>query len=399
MARPLYPADTGGKIRSSKIFEHLSRAHDVTIVCFRTTHDTPEQLDAMQRCCTRLVTVDWDEAPKFTPAFYRQLACSNLSPLPFTVWKYQSRGMQGVLRQLLREDLYDLLLCDFLQPSVNCLNLSFTPKVLFQHNVEAVIRMRHAQYAQGWVARAYLRREAAKLHAFEHRASHTFDHCVMVSDEDCRTMSREYGVTSTSAIPTGVDVQYFSPQPASSLEPVVVFVGSMDWLPNQDAATYFVSEVLPLIRREVPARFVIVGRNPPAAIRRLEADRHVHVTGTLADVRPPMAEAQVCVVPIRIGGGTRIKIFEAMAMGKAVVSTTVGAEGLPVTHGRDILIADDPPTFARHVIQLLKNPDSRVRLGAVARQLVEQRYSWHAAAERFCQICTDVVQQSRAQRA
>ena len=159
------------------------------------------------------------------------------------------------IRELLATGTFDLLLCDFLQPSINCFDLPFTPKVLFQHNVEAVIRTRHAEHAPNPLVRAFLRCEAAKLKTFEQRASSRFDHCIMVSDEDCRTMAEIYGVTHSSAIPTGVDVDYFAPVHVDMPDPEVVFVGSMDWLPNQDAVEFFVAEILPRIQREVPIAF------------------------------------------------------------------------------------------------------------------------------------------------
>jgi glycosyltransferase involved in cell wall biosynthesis len=180
-------------------------------------------------------------------------------------------------------------------------------------------------------------------------------------------------------IPTGVDTEYFAPDTASSSEPRLVFTGSMDWLPNEDAMRFFCHDVLPLIRAEEPrTRLAIVGRTPTPAVRAL-ADEHIEVTGTVADVRPFMRKAAVYVVPLRIGGGTRLKIFEAMAMGQAVVSTTVGAEGLPVVDGEHAVIADGPRAFADAVISLLRDSRRRQALGAAARKLVVDHYDWSVA--------------------
>jgi len=397
MARPLYPADTGGRIRSSKIFERLSQIHHLTTVCFRRHDDAERHFEQMRACCSRLETVEWTETAKFTPGFYRELASSLLSPLPYTVWKYRSAAMTKRIQELLHSGQYDLLLCDFLQPSVNCLEQSFRPKVLFQHNVEAVIRRRQVEHADNPVARAYLWQEARKLRRFEQRAARTFDHCIMVSDADCRTMEEQYGVFNTSSIPTGVDVDYFRSGGPESGDPSMVFVGSMDWLPNQDAVEWFVSSVLPLVRREVDARFIVVGRNPPKSIRALSG-HGVQVTGTVDDVRPYVANAQVCLVPMRIGGGTRIKIFEAMAMGKTVVSTPIGAEGLPVTHEQDILLAVEPRELAALVVRALKDVELRKRIGEAGRRLVSERYTWDVSATCFSEICRDVVRHTGSTR-
>jgi glycosyltransferase involved in cell wall biosynthesis len=159
----------------------------------------------------------------------------------------------------------------------------------------------------------------------------------------------------------------------------MVFTGSMDWLPNEDGMVYFVRDVLPLIRREEPsATLSIVGRAPTPAIAKLGSEYGVEVTGRVDDVRPHMAAAAVYVVPLRIGGGTRLKIFEAMAMGKPVVSTTVGAEGLPVQPGADIAIADSASAFADAVVRLFRDEAERTRMGEAARRLVAERYDWSA---------------------
>jgi sugar transferase (PEP-CTERM/EpsH1 system associated) len=389
-ARPFYPADTGGRIRSSQIFERLSRIHHVTMLCFTTSEDRPENVARMRECCAELETVAWSETAKFTPRFYAELAAAMASRLPYTVRKYRSREMRRRIRARLATFKYDLLVCDFLQPSINCIDESFGPKVLFEHNVEAVIQARQSRHATNPFARAYLQLEAAKLARYERRASLLFDRCIMVSDEDCRTMRTEYGTDNAVPIPTGVDLDYFAPAPDAA-EPEIVFVGSMDWLPNQDAVRYFASEILPRIRSAVPATFTIVGRNPPEFIERYADSGYIGVTGTVPDVRPFVARAQVCVVPLRIGGGTRLKIFEAMAMSKAVVSTSIGAEGLPVTHGHDILLADDPGEFAKRVVGLLEQREERQRIGAAGRRLVSSRFTWDSAAERFSAICLDVV--------
>ena len=208
-------------------------------------------------------------------------------------------------------------------------------------------------------------------------------------------MASEYGVTSTSAIPMGVDTEYFTCGWAEAPDPEIVFIGSMDWLPNQDAVDYFLADILPRITRAVPVRFTIVGRNPPDRIKRLDNGASVRVSGTVPDIRPWLGRAHVCVVPLRIGGGTRLKIFEALSMGKAVVSTTIGAEGLPVTTGVDLLLADDPPAFAAGVVHLLQDTTARRRLGAAGRRLVSSHYSWGAAAARFSDICRTTLRSSR----
>jgi glycosyltransferase involved in cell wall biosynthesis len=389
--RPFYPATTGGTTRSSRLFERLSRDHDITIVSFTTPADRPESLEMMRACCSRLETVRWFESRKGTPRFLAEVVRNVISPRPFTVAKYESAEMRDTITRLLRANRYDVLIADFLQPSTNVIDAPFFPKILFQHNVESVIRRRQFEAARNPLLKAYLYWDWLRLIRFEGHAARSFDHCIMVSEQDCVMMRTLYSVTTTTAIPTGVDVDYFEPGEAESADHHLVFTGSMDWFPNEDAMQFFVARVLPLVRRELEVTFWIVGRNPGDSVWRL-AQEHpdVRVTGTVEDVRPFIGRAAVYVVPLRIGGGTRIKIFEAMAMARAVVSTNIGAEGLPVTNGLNIVLEDDPARFAAKIVELLRNAQERRRLGREARKLVVEGYTWDVAARRFGEICESV---------
>jgi len=219
---------------------------------------------------------------------------------------------------------------------------------------------------------------------YEGRTLERFDSVLAVSDADRATFLRLYGdgvPRPVHVVSTGVDTKYFAPEASAADSRTLVFTGSMDWLPNEDAMVYFCREVLPLIRGEESAvTLSIVGRAPTPTVRKLAEDHGVTVTGRVDDVRPHMRDAAVYVVPLRIGGGTRLKIFEAMAMGRAVVSTTVGAEGLPVTSGEHVVLADEPRTFARAVVRLLRDVGRRRALEAAARSFVVARYDWSAVA-------------------
>jgi glycosyltransferase involved in cell wall biosynthesis len=393
----LYPADTGGRIRSLRIFERLSRWHELTLLCFRTRDDTLDRLEQMRRFCT-LETVDWSETAKSGARFHLELARSVFSPLPYTVAKYRRDTMNRRLSALLAAERFDLLVCDFLQPSVNCLGLRFQPKILFQHNVETGIRHRLTAVASNPLAKAFLLQDTAKLQRFERRAAASFDHCIMVSEEDCRMMARLHGVERTSAIPMGIDTDYFRPMSVAGRDTTLVFAGSMDMLANEDAVQFFVRDILPRIRREIPVKLVIAGRNPTPAVLDLASDPHVTVTGTVDDIRPFLAGAHLMVVPLRVGGGTRLKIFEAMAMGLPVISTPIGAEGLPVTDGVDIVLAATAADFAAGVIRLVRDPAERARVAVSGRSLVSRGYRWDRAAAHFSDICIDVVTRHRAAR-
>jgi glycosyltransferase involved in cell wall biosynthesis len=262
------------------------------------------------------------------------------------------------------------------------------PAILFTHNVESEIWRRHAETARNPVSRRLLQAQWRRMLRFERAALGRFDLVLAVSDADRQTFGRLFPGALTApvhVVPTGVDTAYFAPMYDRHSKPAhLVFTGSMDWLPNEDGMQYFVREILPRIRQFEPdATLSIIGRSPTPAVRRLANDHGVRVTGSVDDVRPYVADGSVYVVPLRIGGGTRLKIFEAMAMGRAVVSTTVGAEGLPVTPGEHIVVADEPQHFAETVVRLVRDDEMRRRLEIEARKLVVERYDWSAVARDF----------------
>jgi glycosyltransferase involved in cell wall biosynthesis len=258
------------------------------------------------------------------------------------------------------------------------------PAVIFTHNVEAEIWRRHAETKTSALSKWLYGMQHRRMLRYEGNTLARFDGVLAVSDADRDTFARIYpGAIRHPAhvVPTGVDTDYFTASASAPASREIVFTGSMDWLPNEDAMLFFCRDVLPLIRAEEPAvRLSIVGRAPTPAVKQLADHANVRVTGRVDDVRPYMRDAAVYIVPLRIGGGTRLKIFEAMAMGKAVVSTTIGAEGLPVTNGEHVLLADEPTTFARAVVNLLRDIDRRRQLEAAARTLVVEKYDWSAVA-------------------
>jgi len=222
-----------------------------------------------------------------------------------------------------------------------------------------------------------------------------FHHVIAVSENDAKLMEAWVDRSHLSVVPTGVDLRKFHPDlNRPGVQPLVMFVGAMDWMPNVDAVDYFCREVWPNILQRVPtARFRVVGRNPNPLIQALASD-NVEVTGMVPSVVEHLHEAAVVIVPLRVGGGTRLKIYEAMAMGRAVVSTTIGAEGLDVHDGRDIILADNPGKFADTVAELLDNDGLRGRYERAAAELAA-KYDWPAVGERFGEALQQLVGSSK----
>ena len=383
----LLPLDKGGKLRTWHLMRHLAANHDITYLSFADPADTDAHRAGMREVCLQLETVRRSDVPKGTLRFYLDTGKYITDPVPYAVAKYRSTPYAARVQELLGTRPFDAVVCDFLVPLVNMPDRLPCPAILFTHNVEAEIWRRHAQTAANPVSRRLLAQQWRRMLRFERNALARFDLVLAVSEADGVTFERLYPGAlrkPVHVVKTGVDTQYFTPAETPTRRAHVVFTGSMDWLPNEDGMLYFAREILPRIRQQEPeATLGIIGRSPTPAVRRLAEDPAIEVTGRVEDVRPHVAAGSVYVVPLRIGGGTRLKIFEAMSMGKAVVSTTVGAEGLPVTHGADIVIADDPAGFADAVVRLIRNDRERQGLEAAARRLVVEQYDWSAVAHDF----------------
>lgn len=392
----LHPVDKGGRIRTYNMLREMRRQHRVT---YLTLDDGDAAADAVARAdeyCTDLVRVPFRTAPKRSARFFGELAANLVSPLPYAVAKYRSAGMRREIERLVGRGDVDVLVCDFLFPSINVPDGLPCPTVLFQHNVEAMIWQRHTEVATHPLKRRYMGEQWRRMRAFEASECRRFDHVVAVSEQDRDYFAQEYGVADPVAVPTGVDVRYFDPAtvpaaPRAASE--LIFTGSMDWLPNEDAILWFAAEILPRVRAQVPdATLTVVGRNPtPRVVELGRRDAAVTVTGGVPDVRPYLARGAAFVVPIRIGGGTRLKIYEAMAMELPVVSTTVGAEGLPIQPDTEYLQADEPEAFAAAVVRLLRDREAARTLGLRAAETVRASFSWERVTEQFLDVCVPVA--------
>jgi polysaccharide biosynthesis protein PslH len=213
-------------------------------------------------------------------------------------------------------------------------------------------------------------------------------------ESDTAILRDEFGMQNVlGAVPTGVDCDYFQPNAQPAAKPVLAFLGAMDWDANQDAVLWLIEAILPRVWEQVPeTEFRVIGRNPPARMQALSAaEPRIRFTGTVPDVRPFMREATAMVLPLRIGGGTRIKIYEAMAMGVPVVSTAIGAEGLDVQHDRNILLADTAEDFAKATLLALTNSPRAAEIARAAREHVAANYSWSRVAKIFSDYCADTI--------
>jgi polysaccharide biosynthesis protein PslH len=379
----LHPTNGGGQIRTLETLKWLHRRHEIHFAAL----DLPEPGAGFRHSseyCTKAYPVSHPVPQKSGPRYWAELATGTWTSTPLPVLRYRSPALLRLVEVLTRLESFDAIVCDFLSSAANIPQLGNA--VLFQHNVESAIWKRHTEQAPTPWHRAFSRAQYEGMLRYEAEVCRTAKNIIAVSDADANAMRSLYGATRVSSVATGVDIEYFAP-PRTVLTPRqdLMFLGAMDWRPNIEGLTWFAGHVLPLIRARRPGcSLAVVGRRPTTQVRSLAGnDDQIHVTGTVDDVRPYLWESAVSIVPLRIGGGTRLKIYEAMAAKVPVVSTTVGAEGLDIRDGENIAIADSAQDFADRCLELLADSDARRRMAANAWETVSACYSWQVVASHF----------------
>ncbi len=378
----LHPTTKGGQIRTLEILRHLSRRHEIHYAAIEDP-DHPEARALAAEYSAKTYAFRHPIPPKNSLRFVGQLAANCFSDLPLAVSRFHSPEMGRDLAAIMIREHFDRAVVDHLAPTSYFPDLPHS--LVFQHNVETMIWRRLVEHASNPLRRRYLEVQADRMFRYERRVLRAAGHIVAVSAVDAEAMRRLFGVERISEVPTGVNLEYFAPPPDPPRRADLVFIGSMDWLANIDGVLWFTREVLPLIRRRRPqTSFAIVGRTPPPRIAALADELpHLTVTGTVPDVRPWFWGAAVSIVPLRIGGGTRLKIYEAMAARTPVVSTSIGAEGLHLHPPEDIRIADTPADFADQCLDLLEDREARARLAHNAYEIVAANFSWSQVARCF----------------
>lgn len=385
----LFPADAGGKIRTGNILRGLKESgqFDITLLSPATPQQQREWQGELDRLCERFI--GWaPSAPR--PRWKR--APDLLATLPINVVNDRTPAAMAAVEKTLAAEPFDVVVFDFVHAAVLCPDDLRGATVCFTHNVEAEIFERHAKTAASAPLRWLWASQAAKMRRFEREALARFTRVVAVSERDAKMFEKNDGLKTARAIPTGVDLDFFSWQAPADGRPTVVFTGSMDWEANVDGIRFYIDEVWPLVRARVPnAQLRVVGKNPPPSLvqRNLPG---ISFTGFVDDVRDHARDAQAFVIPLRVGGGTRIKAFEAMAMGLPVVSTSIGIEGLDVDDGTHFLRADGAQALADATLKLIADGDLRLKLSRAARTLVEDRFGHRVAADVFGRILVEAVQ-------
>jgi glycosyltransferase involved in cell wall biosynthesis len=378
----LLPVHSGGDIRSYHIARALARRHELTFLSYYDGKPDAEYEKQMAEHFPGAVCIATGKRDSSSLARGVDYLAHLPSPHPYAVGRFGCPKVREQLDGWYDTGRFEIAICDFLDAAINFPRQLSLPSVLFQHNVESEIWRRHAGTESNPVKRQVYAVEFRKMLRYERNAARKFHHIIAVSEHDRSLMETWVEGAKITVVPTGVDLVQYRPDEGPAQSGLVLFVGAMDWEPNVDAMEYFCERIWPSVRSQAPeARLRIVGRNPGDRVRQLASDV-VEITGRVPSVADHLREASVVVVPLRIGGGTRLKIYEAMAAGKAVISTSVGAEGLDVHHGRDIVLADNPQSFADAVLTLLRDPNLRRKYEKAAAETARQ-YDWSVIGDKF----------------
>lgn len=372
-----WPATDGGRIAIYELVRHLTmRGHQAALLGYGTQQSAEEL-----RAHAGLI---WAKAIARDTATHPVAAALNIfSALPYTAAKYKSGEMSAAIHTALQEELFDLVQLEntHMGHYLRLVQKANKPSVLRLHNVESLLAERFARTALpplSW----YVALQARRMRRFESWACEQASLCLAITQEDAARVRRLAPEAQVAVSPAGVDLLRYTPRAMSEEPKTVVFVGALDWPPNVDGIRWFRAKIWSrIVQAEPTVRWIIVGKTPPADILHWpEENRNIHVTGYVEDVRPYLHAASVVIVPLRSGGGMRLKILEAMAAGKAVVSTPMGAEGIPASNGEQIILAEADRSFGIEVVRLLREDAERKRIANAARALAE-RFGWRQIAK------------------
>lgn len=385
-----YPPKGGNLQRSYNLIRQASRSCEVTLVALNFLGESPERLrshaEELKKYCERVEF--WELPYPWRGARWQAAAlASPLFRVPFSCRALYSPDLRSRWEQVLRETPGALLHLDSIDLGLFVPSTKGFRKVLNHHNCESAMALRRAQREPNRLKKAFLALQARELRRMEKTICADFENNLVVSDEDANQLRAIQPRAHFSVVENGVDVSYFQPAQEQEEANTLAFTGLLDWYPNVSGIRFFVREIWPLVKsRFADARLYLAGKNPAEEVLACaHADANIVVIPNPDDMRPILARAAVCICPLLEGGGTRLKILDALAMGKPMVTTTIGCEGLRVTHGENILVADTPRDFADGIVQLFENQGLRRKIGAAGRALVEREYSWDKIGEQLRQ--------------
>ncbi len=392
-----YPPKGGNLQRSFNLLKEAAKENQIFLLAFNqvsllpTEEKLKESMEQLSSYCKYVQVFDIP-CEKSTWAWIKLLLVNLFSPLPYSTKKFHSEKMIEAIQTITRNNEIDLVHFDTIALAEFRKYLPGQKKVLNHHNIESALLLSRACREKNLLKRFYLLLQGNKLSKYESNACGEFDLNMAVSHLDKDRLKKCSPKTEVEIIPNGVDTDYFTISDDQVRKSNLVFAGGMNWFPNKDAILYFLKEIWPLLKKKIAdVSFTSIGSHPPKEIVNLVKKEKIEVLGFVEDVRPYLARAAAYIVPLRAGGGTRLKILDAFACGKAVISTSIGCEGLEVTPERNILIGDSPIEFAKQIIKVCNDGDLMKSLGREGRKLVEEKYSWKMIGDHFNRIYKNLV--------
>jgi glycosyltransferase involved in cell wall biosynthesis len=397
-----YPPTSGKRIRTFNLISRLARRHQLTYICHRNA-DRAEARTAAECFADHgieAIVADRIVPPRRGLGFYARLAANLLSPLPYSVVSHDSPAIRSAVAAHAAAHGVDLWHCEWTPYAVTLRDLRNARRIIMAHNVESVIWQRYGETETNRLKRWYIRRQWSKFQRFERWAALEADQTVAVSDADAEVFERDFGARNVAVVENGVDTAFFQPTDVHRDAKRILFLGSLDWRPNLDAVAQLLDRVFPAVRAAEPSAILeIVGRNPPDSLRRrIEETRGVELHPSVTDVRPHLARCGVMAVSLRIGGGSRLKILEALACGMPVVSTAIGAEGLHLQPSRHLDVVPGIEEMADALVRVIREPE-RARLNAMeGRNIVLERYNWEALTDQLERVWLECAGVADARR-
>ncbi|HEX5133270.1 MAG TPA: glycosyltransferase family 4 protein [Candidatus Krumholzibacteria bacterium] len=393
-AKAIWPLLGGAEIRNFSLLKETSKHHEVYLLSFLLGPNDRDNFGGLEPYCKKIVGIELVR-PRWSRA--ARAARSVLGgDRPFIIDDYHRREMAETLTRMVREEKIDVIHAHFLHVGQYAEHKGRAAFVYDAHNLEHVLWQRFAEVQHSPLLRSFARVQIPKFVRWQQRVAAQSEKIVTLSDGDREEFLRIAPAADVTTVSNGADIDFFHPLADIAVEEQsIVYFANFGWPPQDDAALFFHDDILPIVRKSFPnVKLYLAGKTPPEAIQRLASD-HVVVTGYVPDIREYIQRAAVVVLPLRVGAGTKHRVFQSLAMEKPLVTTSVGAEGIALEHGHTAMITDDPVAFAEHTVALLQDPARRAAMGRAGRELVVARYDWRANYQKLDTVFQEAVARRR----
>lgn len=385
-----YPVDSGHNIRTFNTLKYLSKENNIFYLAFSKKRDDVNKIDPIKKMCKSVdiffIPDDFNKLRMLLSLFQNLF-----SFYPYIANKYYRKNMKKRLNEIIQNNKIDIIHFDLLHLSRYLDNSIEIPYTLTEHNVESSRLLTILNNNKNYFFKIYMYLQYKKLMKFETENCPKYETCISVSTEDAETLRKMCPDSNLTIIPNGVDIDYFKPCLDKPLSNGMAWVGGMGDIYNKEAVNYFCKKIFPVIKDKInDVKFTVIGKNPTKEVLKLSSN-NVNCVGYVDDIRPYIHRATIFVAPIISGGGTKLKVLNALSMGKAVVTTSVGAEGIEVTNYENIIIEDEPEKFARKVIELLNSPRQVQEIGKKARELILDKYDWNKIGKKHNRLYLKIV--------